>query len=124
MDNPRRDELGNYIFLPQTRFDPEPWARVLRRDPCSYCDGAGGTVDHIVPLAHGGEKAVSVNGTGACSTCNSLSHQKSDTPLLQFLLKRAQRRDAYEHYVRSSPQITHRFFTEEQLELLRRVAES
>lgn len=40
---------------------PPPWAPVLRRDPCSYCGGPGGTVDHIVPQAAGAAKVARVS---------------------------------------------------------------
>lgn len=63
---------------------------MLRRDPCSYCgvhpdDTAEGrmTIDHIVPISHGGENDIS-NLTAACGTCNS---RKGTKDLLSFLLE-------------------------------------
>lgn len=53
-------------------------------DPCSYCGRAGGTVDHIVPVATGGDGDWQ-NVAGACLSCNA---SKSATSLLQFLLRR------------------------------------
>jgi 5-methylcytosine-specific restriction endonuclease McrA len=60
------------------------WKRVLRADPCAYCDVAvSGTVDHIVPRS---TRQVGVNAygnlIGACSRCNG--HKKTRT-LLGFL---------------------------------------
>jgi len=68
------------------RFTPEAVAErryieALRRDPCAYCGGPGGTLDHIVPTARGGADEWQ-NLTGACGYCNS---QKAHTPLLRLL---------------------------------------
>lgn len=61
------------------------YAEIVRRDPCSYCSSSGGTADHIVALAKGGEDHED-NLTGACINCNLVKHTK---PLLLFLLDRA-----------------------------------
>src|SRR4051794_14684429 len=53
---------------------------VLLMDPCAYCGGPSGTVDHIVPVAGGGANGWE-NLTAACQPCNS---RKSDMPLLIF----------------------------------------
>lgn len=57
---------------------------ILMNDPCSYCNGPGGEIDHIVPVSKGGE-TVWDNLTAACRNCNA---QKRDMSLLTFLLKR------------------------------------
>ena len=47
------------------------YVRSLRRDPCHYCGtDPGGTVDHVVPLAHGGPWA-HWNLVPACGPCNN-----------------------------------------------------
>ena len=56
----------------------------LLKDPCAYCGGRAGQVDHIVSLAAGGDNSLE-NLTAACRSCNS---EKRDNPLLIFLLKR------------------------------------
>ena len=62
------------------------WQSLLRRDPCAYCPGAGGTVDHIEPRCRPSRGVGSphgwVNTTGACTRCNGA---KRDRPLLEFL---------------------------------------
>jgi 5-methylcytosine-specific restriction endonuclease McrA len=58
------------------------YAAILRSDPCSYCGGAGGTVDHVVPRAAGGTNGWE-NLTSACQPCNSEKHTR---PLLSFML--------------------------------------
>lgn len=68
----------------------KPHAKVLRRDPCSYCSGEGGTVDHIVSYKLGGGGSAA-NLAGACPDCNV---EKGDTKLLLFLLQRAASQDA------------------------------
>jgi 5-methylcytosine-specific restriction endonuclease McrA len=57
---------------------------VLRRDPCAYCGGKGGEIDHIVPYSKGGENDWT-NFTSACGRCN---RSKNARPLLTFLLSR------------------------------------
>lgn len=73
----------------------QAWRRVLRADPCSYCGGPGGTVDHVVPQATG-QRYVQrwTNLVGACNGCNE---SKSDKPLLRFLVTRPLDR-AHEHH--------------------------
>jgi hypothetical protein len=78
------------------------WKRICQRDPCAYCGGPGGTLDHIEPksrLARTGEAAHSclpdpldhgglhvwLNYSGACERCNS---GKSDLDLLDVLYRR------------------------------------
>lgn len=58
---------------------------------CSYCGERKDLVlDHIVPLARNGEHDVE-NAAPACDGCNS---QKSDTPLLVWLARKALSRAA------------------------------
>lgn len=58
---------------------------ILANDPCSYCGGLADTVDHIDPIARGGDSSVG-NLTAACARCNS---RKKDRPLLVFLAQAA-----------------------------------
>ena len=67
----------------------EAWRRTLRRDPCAYCGGRGGDVDHITAQAHGGPDNWH-NLTGACRRCNSA---KGRERLLHLLV--AQRHDGF-----------------------------
>jgi hypothetical protein len=64
--------------------DLERFVQTLRRDPCSYCNRAGGTIDHIVPR-RGKPKADRplTNLTGACEPCNK---DKGARQLLHYLL--------------------------------------
>lgn len=59
----------------------------LLNDPCAYCGGAGGTIDHIVPISRGGDSAPE-NLTGACRSCNI---SKSNKSLLGYLVWRFDR---------------------------------
>ena len=67
--------------------DAYRYALELLKDPCAYCGGRAGQVDHIVSLAAGGDNSLE-NLTAACRSCNS---EKRDNPLLIFLLKRCKR---------------------------------
>ena len=68
----------------------EAWLSMVRQDPCSYCPGPGGTVDHIEPRSRPARGIGSVHGwnntVGACSACNGA---KADRDLLWFLYLRA-----------------------------------
>jgi 5-methylcytosine-specific restriction endonuclease McrA len=57
--------------------------QMLRADPCSYCGGPGGTLDHIAPVSAGGTND-EANLVGACQPCNS---RKGSAPLLQALIR-------------------------------------
>lgn len=48
-------------------------AAVLQRDRyrCRWCGGDADTVDHLVPLAHGGPRLDPANLAAACRPCNS-----------------------------------------------------
>lgn len=59
------------------------YGRILLSDPCSYCGGPGGVLDHITPVVAGGTNDWH-NLTSSCRTCNS---RKSKRSLLTFLLK-------------------------------------
>lgn len=70
---------------------PAELMAVIRGDPCTYCGSrADVTVDHIVPLAAGGEH-MPENLAAACRPCNA---SKKDRGLLLCLLERAQDQSA------------------------------
>jgi 5-methylcytosine-specific restriction endonuclease McrA len=57
------------------------YMEIVLADPCAYCGGASAHIDHIEPLAQGGEHGWD-NFTAACANCNKRKHTK---PLLAFL---------------------------------------
>lgn len=80
----------------------EGWMRVLRHDPCAFCGGPGGTLDHIepqngrgpmdglginpdLPWDWSGGRHCWTNYSGACDACNA---SKADVGLLEFLGRR------------------------------------
>lgn len=63
--------------------DGKEYLKILLRDPCSYCGGPAGTIDHIRPVVRGGAN-VWENLTAACKTCNLRKH---DSQLLVFMLR-------------------------------------
>lgn len=44
--------------------------QALKKDPCFWCGGPGGTVDHVIPIARGGRHAIG-NLVGCCEPCNN-----------------------------------------------------
>jgi 5-methylcytosine-specific restriction endonuclease McrA len=61
------------------------YAAILYRDPCSFCGGRAGQIDHIDAIARGGDGDWG-NLTAACPECNQRKHAK---PLLAFLAEAA-----------------------------------
>lgn len=57
----------------------------LLNDPCSYCGGSAGEIDHIIPAINGGS-GDEINLTAACRSCNA---SKNDRSLLTYLVDRA-----------------------------------
>ena len=85
----RRDYFRTY-FREYARAHRTPRAEryewgYLLTDPCSYCGGPAGEVDHIQPRSRGGSEGWD-NLTAACRACNARKHAM---PLLAFLLKAA-----------------------------------
>ena len=74
------------------RYHTSRWRKlreqVLRDEPlCHYCEAKGihtlaTTVDHVVPVARGGDFWERENLCGACLSCNS---SKADTPVELWL---------------------------------------
>lgn len=64
--------------------DDRAYMRLLITDPCAYCGGPGGTIDHIEPLSITASGVWS-NLTAACHSCNSGKNAK---PILVYLLER------------------------------------
>lgn len=58
---------------------------VLLADPCVYCGQPATSLDHIDPIARGGDGDLT-NIAPSCGRCNSA---KRDLPLLQFLIRKA-----------------------------------
>ena len=60
------------------------WREIVRADPCAWCGGAGGFVDHIVPQSrcNPGQRKSWMNLTGTCPECN---RRRGDAPVLQWL---------------------------------------
>jgi hypothetical protein len=111
----------------RTGLSASEWEAVLRADPCAYCRGLGGTIDHIVPLQAVrkgvfGRSSPKANGTGSCACCNVA---KAHTPLIFFLHHRNSRA-AHDEMTRDARQrerdrrMDTAFFSEEQIELMRK----
>lgn len=58
---------------------------ILRGDPCCYCGAPMQHIDHIHPIARGGDGSWD-NLTAACSSCNQRKQAKT---LLMFMLATA-----------------------------------
>lgn len=72
-------------------YDPRDhgFTAVLCRDRCAYCDAPSQTLDHIDPVAAGGDDSIE-NLTGACYSCNSSKGGKSLLGFLGFRINRAE----------------------------------
>lgn len=81
------DNLGRITGhgLRRPSFWYQDWKLILRKDPCTYCGGAGGTVEHITPQSAGGQDTIA-NMVGACGMCNV---RKRSHPLWLYLLMRS-----------------------------------
>jgi 5-methylcytosine-specific restriction endonuclease McrA len=90
----REQEIARVAERQRIAYEDEAreFLSVLRSDPCSYCGGPAGHVDHIDPLSRGGDGSVdggdgSVdNLTATCKSCNS---SKMTSSLLMFLIRKA-----------------------------------
>lgn len=113
--------------LPGGRYDTPSMRPFLRLDPCAYCGGPGGTIDHIEPRALGGANWIE-NMTGACRKCNS---SRGITPMLFFMLggraEELARKRAQMHPRKRAPRVTpqpdgwsmQHFFTDAQVARMR-----
>lgn len=59
-----RSLLGGYSFAYMAAYIAD-----LLTQPCEYCGGEGGTLDHVVPLSRGGLH-IPANLASACLRCN------------------------------------------------------
>lgn len=57
-----------------------PWMIRMRAESCHYCDGPGGTIDHVVPKSRGGQTSPE-NCVPACRECN---HARGNQPYEDF----------------------------------------
>lgn len=71
------------IITPEAR----DYVTVLMGDPCGYCGAPAVQVDHITPVALGGDGSWE-NLTAACADCN---RRKSAQSLLSYLVRLAPR---------------------------------
>ena len=82
-----RRQLRKRLFLMIHEWEEKGmsgWRHRLRTEPCSYCGGDGGTLDHIVPSSRRGQTHWS-NITAACCSCNM--HRGIMSPMV-FLVTR------------------------------------
>jgi len=65
------------------------WQTLVRLDPCAFCAGESGTVDHVEPRSRPARGIGSVHGwintVGACVRCNAAKRHRN---LLWFLYQR------------------------------------
>jgi len=75
----------NHPRLPRSSTPNPAFDEIVRQDPCSWCAGEGGTVEHVKPRGAGGSNTWD-NKAGACWHCN---HERGKATILQYLAKRA-----------------------------------
>ena len=81
------------------------WRNVLLKDPCPYCLGPGGTIDHVTPMSMGGSKDSIRNWSGACEACNI---RRGSRALLYFLTDQDDPRAESRHAAIKALRRTHR----------------
>jgi 5-methylcytosine-specific restriction endonuclease McrA len=82
--NPDKTRAEKYARRSTLGEVDKDYIKILLNDPCSYCNGPAGEVDHIDALTAGGTNDWD-NMTAACKSCNS---GKFNLPLLQYMLRR------------------------------------
>lgn len=82
-EQPERVAITRRLEMRQRRLTGADvtYGAIVACDPCSYCGGRGGTIDHITAVVRGGTNDWE-NLTGACLSCNS---RKRDMSLLAWL---------------------------------------
>ncbi|WAL69143.1 HNH endonuclease [Amycolatopsis cynarae] len=80
---PKIVRLVRYVVMKWRYTHPPRWSRrgVLLRDGyrCAYCGHRADTVDHIVPVSRGGERASWLNTVAACGgSARSCNARKAD----------------------------------------------
>ena len=63
------------------------YRKMLMTEPCSYCNGPSGSIDHIQAVSKGGSPWWD-NQTPACKKCNGT---KGNRPLLEWMVWRNKR---------------------------------
>lgn len=66
---PRCERFRRYAPKGDGSAQPK-WTQEMRKLPCHYCGGKGGTIDHIRPKSQGGH-ASKDNCVPACRECNT-----------------------------------------------------
>jgi hypothetical protein len=75
----------NHPRMPHS-LAPNLWyGTVVRYDPCSWCSGDGGTLEHVEPKSRGGRNSWKNYG-GACYECNQT---RGNLSIVEFLAVRA-----------------------------------
>ena len=82
-DNRYRQIMRRNFNLKIDKKLTKQYINILALDLCSYCGKEATSIDHIVPISKGGSNDWT-NLTAACLSCNT---SKSNTHLLQFLLR-------------------------------------
>ncbi len=69
------------------------YVKILRSDPCVWCGGEGGTIEHVTPRSEVGIRSVHDEGLSRdnwqnlASACYECNQRRDRIPLLQYLIK-------------------------------------
>lgn len=86
------------LLLEEAKFDNAVvrrkggWKKVIQSDVCSYCNGPGGTLDHIIPKSVIKDNCDWDDYTGACVDCNG---RKGDSNFLIFFMNNPKRESVF-----------------------------
>ena len=70
------------------------YVKMLKQDPCVFCGGIGGTIEHIVPRHSLPVVSVEAEGqsrdhwTNLAASCHGCNKRKGTKSLLVYMLKR------------------------------------
>lgn len=56
----------------------------MKKQPCHYCGGTGGTIDHRIPKSQGGQTTLP-NCVPACQWCNSRKRDRTEEEFRAWL---------------------------------------
>lgn len=79
-----KEDIRQRIYARKRNLDPIPgwWRQQELENKCVYCGGKAETLDHVIPVKHGG-KSEPCNLVPACKSCNSSKKDNNPTTWIE-----------------------------------------